>query len=495
MFVPVLIALFFALAFAGLQASPAQAASKPSVYLLVLDEFPLNSILTENGQINRARFPNLAALADQSTLYKNHTAAADTTPAALSGLLTGVQPIKKSRAAGPDKSLFALLGKSHQITALDNVARLCTGARCRAIGNAQVADIARAVAVNQKAPRNVQARSSTTFQARQFAWMINAIGPATKPQLWFAHVGLPHVPWAYLENGDQYFHTGLRYPGTDRRGRWNGPIMATLAEQRALLQIQFVDLLIGQMIAQIKQAGQWNRSLIAVTADHGASNWHNYHRRFLAPNNFSDIAGIPLLVKYPNQRKGLISTRATRAIDVLPTIARVTGTKRAFAGQPLNQAPEQRAITLRSARTRGLESIPFTRFQSQRRATIARSQNRLPEASPLKTVFLQNVIPSQISSVAAQKMTVVLDRPWQYRQVNPGSGWRPAVFATGYLDGIEAGRSILITVNGRPAGLASAFPEKGKMRFAALLDGLEARNNKIDLYVRAGYKWLALKQI
>ena len=53
----------------------------PSVVLIVLDELPTQSLLDEAGGIDAVRFPNLAAFADDATWYRHHSALAPVTDA------------------------------------------------------------------------------------------------------------------------------------------------------------------------------------------------------------------------------------------------------------------------------------------------------------------------------------------------------------------------------------------------------------------------------
>ena len=60
-----------------------------------------------------------------------------------------------------------------------------------------------------------------------------------------------------------------------------------------------------------------------VTADHGVSFQPGKPRRRAGGDNFADILSVPLFVKLPGQREGVISDRNVELIDVLPTIAEV----------------------------------------------------------------------------------------------------------------------------------------------------------------------------
>ena len=65
---------------------------RPPVVMILFDEFPLSSLLDAKGRIDRRVYPNFAALADQSTWYRNATGVAGYTPWALPAMLTGNYP-------------------------------------------------------------------------------------------------------------------------------------------------------------------------------------------------------------------------------------------------------------------------------------------------------------------------------------------------------------------------------------------------------------------
>ena len=64
-------------------AAVARVHGKPPVVLLILDEFPVDSLLRPDGSIDAARFPNFAALASTSTWFRNSSTIYDSTPKAI----------------------------------------------------------------------------------------------------------------------------------------------------------------------------------------------------------------------------------------------------------------------------------------------------------------------------------------------------------------------------------------------------------------------------
>ena len=96
-----------------------------------------------------------------------------------------------------------------------------------------------------------------------------AIKPG-KPTLYLKHVLLPHGPYMFLPSGKQTRRT-FRDPLPGMNGP-DGFASRTLTEhnrQRLQLQIAFADREIGRMVARMKANGTYDKSLIAMTADHG----------------------------------------------------------------------------------------------------------------------------------------------------------------------------------------------------------------------------------
>ena len=57
-----------------------------------------------------------------------------------------------------------------------------------------------------------------------------------------------------------------------------------------------------------------------VVADHGSSFRKGESLREITWRNLSDILCVPLLIKRPGQREGVVTDRNVETIDVLPTI-------------------------------------------------------------------------------------------------------------------------------------------------------------------------------
>ena len=98
---PLLAALALAAALlAGLACSSAEPQAerakalpaKPHTVLLILDEFPGDSLLDERGEVDPVRYPNFAALAADSVWFRNAYSSYDSTTKAVPLILDGMRP-------------------------------------------------------------------------------------------------------------------------------------------------------------------------------------------------------------------------------------------------------------------------------------------------------------------------------------------------------------------------------------------------------------------
>ena len=94
--------------------------------------------------------------------------------------------------------------------------------------------------------------------------------------------------------------------GSDRETPIND-FAATQNQQRYLLQLMYVDHLIGQLPSRLTETGILDRCLLIVSADHGVSFRAQQPRRSLAAGNQDEILSIPLFIKRPRQTSGEIS--------------------------------------------------------------------------------------------------------------------------------------------------------------------------------------------
>jgi len=97
------------------------------------------------------------------------------------------------------------------------------------------------------------------------------------------------------------------------------------ANQRYLLQLAYVDSLLGEMLDTLEAIGLMDSALLVVTADHGVSFRPCDWRRLITSTNLQDLLPIPLFIKAPDQSAPKIDARLAQPTDILPTIAELLG--------------------------------------------------------------------------------------------------------------------------------------------------------------------------
>jgi hypothetical protein len=336
---------------------PGPKATTP-VVMVVFDEFPLPSLVDEHGQIDAERYPHFAALAQQSTWCRNATSVHYLTTSAVPAILTGNYPKDGGETALPTcadhpRNLFTLLGGSYRENVFESMTRLCPDQLCQnrteEIGPRQrltslFADLS-VVELHLLSPPQWRRRLPPITQGwkdfggaacdccltgklrddrpGQFAAFLDSIQDDSRPTLHFLHVLLPHSPFRFLPSGKRYCtDTGLEtlslgsvWPEEEEPVRQ--------AYQRHLLQVRFVDGLLGRLIERLKDIGLYDRALLVVTADHGISFQPGQPYRLVTSANHADIMRVPFLIKTPGQATPVVTDRNIQTIDILPTIADV----------------------------------------------------------------------------------------------------------------------------------------------------------------------------
>lgn len=320
------------------------------VFVVIFDEFALPTILNEDGTINRERFPNFGRLADIATWYPTATTVHPHTQVAIPAILSGTHPAPRTVATSIafPHSIFTLLGASHRINAVEPITNVCPPRLCVPDGASDSLWTDTAIVyLHRLLPQGLTSRwlpsiddrwanfgtagatsLSTQDRGSTFVDWINAIQPNADPSLHLIHTLLPHTPWEYLPTGQRYENTffgGLFEEGPG--GYWrDGAEYTTQGRQRVLLQVGYVDLLVGQLLDRLQQTGHLESSMLVVTADHGFAFEPGLSRRGLESEAAAaSLLSVPLFIKYPGSVVGDVDHRRVQSVDVLPTIAASLG--------------------------------------------------------------------------------------------------------------------------------------------------------------------------
>jgi arylsulfatase A-like enzyme len=349
------------------------------VVLIVFDELPLLSLLDPSGTLDGQLYPNFTAVARDGVWFRNATTVSGYTRWALPAILTGQYPRLESVPSPADHpdTLFTLLAGTHSMEVSEAVTDLCPRELChrpempRATRLRRMTDDVGVVLLHVVAPPDLRdrlpdvtrtwagfvgndgdERASAAWQAR---WaradstnpeeirrrpdvvrrFIDGISGADRqPTLYLLHSLVTHVPHLMLPSGQTSStrsHIPTPAPSVGLDDEW----AIAQQHQRHLLQVEFVDTLVGRLVARLKSEGLYDRALVILTADHGVAYAPAEPMRSITDANAAEVMRIPLLVKFPStidvdrhyRRDSAsdlrVSDRNVETIDIVPTVAEV----------------------------------------------------------------------------------------------------------------------------------------------------------------------------
>jgi Sulfatase len=481
----------------GAVAGPAR--SNVPIVHVVLDELALSTLTRADGMIDAARFPNFARLARTSTWYRNATTVDDLTAAAVPAQLTGALPNTGELPTTRDhpRNLFTLFERSHRLTAIEPITALCPARLC---GDVRPGTMDRLRSLESDVDivvrhlllpgdlreglpavdrvwegfetagsgelqsganlrRDVLARLARDDATLGFERAIAALGePSSRPPLLFVHSTLPHGPWRYLPDGRRYPIEGYEYPGLDPEG-WTGPQwQVDQGFQRHVLQVQYVDRLLGRLLDALRARGVFDDAAIVVTADHGVSFVTGQPRRPVNRTDIGAIAPIPFFVKLPGQRAGRVDDRAVRTVDVLPTIAEAAGVRLPWKadGIPADERPvDSEAPIGVSHMGKPVVTEPLSSVVAKRRARDA-AEARLLRHGLYGIGPRPELIGRRVGLGGRRTM------------VDEDAAVLPS-FVSGAVGEVAPTTELAVAVNGRVAATTRVYRDGGGSVFAALV--------------------------
>jgi hypothetical protein len=108
-----------------------QLRAEAPVVMVVFDELPISSLMDENGETDRVRYPNFAELAADSTWFRNTSTVSYSTTKAVPAMLTGLRASEGAPVfASHPRNLFTLLGGDYRINVMETLTRLCPRVVC-----------------------------------------------------------------------------------------------------------------------------------------------------------------------------------------------------------------------------------------------------------------------------------------------------------------------------------------------------------------------------
>ena len=314
-------------------------------------------------------------------------------------------------------------------------------------------------------------------QAATVQNLIAGLGPG--PTVHYAHVLLPHFPWQLSPEGYRY-SAEAGSEGFEERARWTeNPDPVRQGLQRHLLQVGYLDALIGEMIDRLEEQGVWEDAMVVITADHGTAFVPGEPQREPTEGTLDEIYRVPLLIKFPGQDSGEIRDDNALLIDVLPTIVDALDLEIdwEFDGRSLLDDSQEPPTTKPVLGPDGLDTIPVS-FDGVL-DVVRRNDDVLGgvDGGWDEVIGLGGHGESVGDPVAELDpsgeagLTVHLDQQEQFADVDLEGGFLP-LLVTGRVDpsaGHRVPSELLLAVNGTVAGTAVDLGGGDDRSFSALL--------------------------
>lgn len=333
-----------------------------------------------------------------------------------------------------------------------------------------------------------------------FADFLGTLDGDKRGNIWFNHSVLPHEPIEFLPDGRTYPLTGD--PGTVYgRNWWYAPQAVPDRQLQAyLLQMEYVDSLIGDFLARMDEEDLWDDSIVVVTADHGVSFWAGQQRRWTSDDNIEDLSRVPLFIHLPGQEPGQISDRNVESVDVFPTILDQLGVDRTsvdYEGTSLldENAPE-RSVKLIWPYAKGGKPREFDgswpgelRLEQHIRDLFETESGQI---DPWAIGPYRNLVGTDVSDLnvgSDADATARLIDPTRYVGMDPDAPLPYATAPAGLKGSIALGADIVVAANGTIVGSGNVVVDrKGEPLLSPMVrpDRFEPGDNTIEFYQVTG---------
>ena len=332
-------------------------------------------------------------------------------------------------------------------------------------------------------------------RSAEFDRFLATIGESKESRFYFLHTMYPHMPFTYVPSGRRY--AAPDYQGTLEQGERlferASAGFADAVHQRHLLQVGFVDQLLGRLLDRLKEQRIYDEALIIITADHGASYREGMHRRNFRKENAADIILIPLIVKVPGQESGIISDRPVETVDILPTIASVLSIDTPFGvdGQSLIDfdLPEKESRTFIRRNSSRIRPTEVEDLADLAELSLKRKVDRFGTGTDEElysvrgTASLLGVDVSEYADPRGSDVRVRVNSPNQFKVIDlTQEPWPLYVRGTVEAGGLQP-VGLAVAMNGRVAATTESYMEGGEWVFATVLPEEYLRHGTNDLQV------------
>lgn len=498
-------------------------AKQVPIVMIVFDEFPLVSLLNSKLEVDSHLFPNFSEFSKRSTFYRNATTPGDQTIIAIPSILTGNYPRRGTLPVRADfpNTLFTLLQGPYSMTATEYGTHLFPGEvkEEQTIQSMNLADMSSDLCIvyaNVVLPADLrtgipsitqnwgnfnvrqqvaQTPDHRTGREKTFLDFIDSLRNDKKPFLRYLHILLPHRIWEYLPSGRYYDPFEIEHVAFDETVEWENDTTVREAYQRHLLQVQYVDGLIGKLMRKLETENLFYESMIILVGDHGIGFTEDEKFREVSPNNYPEMIWVPFFIKYPHQEKGQTLDWNVETLDTLPTIASILQFHIPWKEDGyslLNGRPPRtiKKIGIDFGKSRLIYSGGIEQIQ---RPVNRKIQMFGEEESA--DLFKAGPDPWIIGKPASADsfhpdIKVTINKSERFQNINPDSGSVPALL-TGMIESDSLGESryqIAIAMNGAfcATGYTHPLRKKGRHLFRVMIpeNSFVKGANDVKVFVR-----------
>ena len=304
---------------------------------------------------------------------------------------------------------------------------------------------------------------------------------------------LPHVPWEFLPSGRRYETPSGGVHGLEREFWAEDPWPVLHHRKRYLLQVEFLDRLLGELTARLESTGLFDRSLIVITADHGIAFRPGRSRRLLELTDLEggqplDLANVPLLIKAPFQQQSGVDRAPVSLAGLTPLILELAGAPKSSAPLPETASATPAMV----GKYAGDVEFAVDR-EPWRQARIAEQARLLGESNdPLAIGARPELHGRRVADFAVRdsESAIELADAWAWDDVEPDLPVVPAL-VEGFFKGRRppGDRNVAVALNGVIAATVKTHvsPDRS-VRIAAVLPetGLRAGLNQLDAFLVGG---------
>jgi Sulfatase len=489
--------------------------------------------LNSKLEIDSHLFPNFAEFSKRANFYQNATTPGDQTIIAIPSILTGNYPRRGTLPVRADfpNTLFTLLQGSYSMTATEYGTQLFPGEVKeepveQSMNLANMSSDLCIVYANVVLPPDmrseippvtqnwgnfnvrqqpVQNPNHRTGRQKTFMDFVDSLRKDKKPFLRYLHILLPHRIWEYLPSGRIYDPFEIEHVAFDQTVIWENDTEVREAYQRHLLQVQYVDGLIGKLIHKLESEDLFDESMIILIGDHGLGFTEGEKFREVSPKNYPEMMWVPFFIKYPHQEKGATLDWNVETLDTLPTIASILQFQIPWKEDGyslLNGRPPR--MNKKIGTDFGKSHLTYSGGMEQLQQSVNRKIRMFGEEESAN-LFKSGPDPWIIGKSASYDepfpdIRVTINKSERYQNVDPASGFLPALLTGTIQSGslLDQRYEVAIALNGifSATGYTHPLRKKGRQVFRVMVpeDSFVKGPNDVKVFLRNPEgKYLILK--